>query len=166
MRKHVSAIWLGLFFLILITRMFSGAVQILVPLWPTGTLGIVGYWATLAGLVGSRRTVAAWLARPFGVVAFDAWVVSIVAASAAIQLLPGAASAGILTLGANAFGDALFRVACWPFLIVSFAFILAPSRALAQADHPVQYRDRENASKVLLGAACVVLLYKVGTTLV
>lgn len=165
MRKYASHVWLGLAFLVLVSRGLPGAVEMFGPAWPSSGLGALACWGAILLLGCARGLFKNWVRWRFGVTAFDACLFS-VAAAAGCQLMPAMVSLGLLELAAYAFGDVLLGVTVWPLLIVSFAYIIAPGSSLVQADHPVQYRDRENASKVLLGAAGVALLYGVLTNLV
>lgn len=161
MRKNIFPVWLGLAFLVLFSQILPAYVEVFAELVPTTGVYSVGVWLALALMASQRANLRYWSGLPGVTAVVDAYLLSLIATMAAVQLLPEWSALDMLEIGANAFGSVLFWTTIGSFILASFAFIIAPSKVLVQADHPVQYRDRENAAKFLLGAAGIVLLYKI-----
>lgn len=166
MRKHVTPCWLGLLFLVLLGYFLPLLMQEVAAEWPTNRIFTVVTWLLLACLVSQVRPLHASLRMSLGRVGraiLEAGLLSLLGSIAAVQMWPVEAKWGVLDVAARAIGDGLVYATIWPFLVVSLAYTIAPSRKLVEAEHPVQYRDRENTSKVLVGVAGLVLVYKIAS---
>jgi hypothetical protein len=164
MRKHIFPIWFGLTFLLIVGGLFPIMVHTAIEMWPREGLVVWAGWALVVNAVVNWRTfrrgldfVGASVLTPI----VEGAALSVFAAIVSVQAWPTIIPIALLDVTAAAFGKALLYSAIWPFVVVFFAYLIAPQRSLVQADHPVQYRDRENISKFLLGAAGVALLYQI-----
>lgn len=166
MRNLISRIGSGLALLLVVSWLLPSLTHVLVEEDYSGTAFTLTSWILVALVAANWRNWRAFRSvsmseSPLVVAPLtEGGVFSIAGALVAFQLWPPNIPLAFLDLTAAAFGEVLFSALTWAGVVVALAYLIAPQPSLAQADHPVQYRDRVNSSKFLLGVAGVVLLYK------